>query len=245
MQRRILTYDISTLTPYISWTYFYHGWQTTDPQEQERLKAEALGRLKAYEGRYHAYAVYALGDANSDVDDIIFEGYRLPMLRQQASDRYLCLADFVRPVASGEADRLCLFATSVDAEMEQQGEDDVYESLMNKLLADRLAEAAAECLHEHLMGAQGIRPAVGYPSMPDMSMNFLLSDILGSADIGIQLTENGAMRPHSSVSGMIMPPHPAATYFNIGRIGDDQLHDYARRRGMDEKQMRRFLAGNL
>ena len=90
----------------------------------------------------------------------------------------------------------------------------------------------------------GIRPAVGYPSLPDTSMNFLLNDLLNMQQIGITLTESGAMRPHASVSGLMLS-HPEAHYFNIGRIGVDQLEDYAQRRQMSINDMRKFLIANL
>ena len=91
---------------------------------------------------------------------------------------------------------------------------------------------------------QGIRPAVGYPSIPDQSINFLLNELIDMSKIGIKLTENGAMYPHASVSG-IMISHPASSYFSIGKIGEDQLNDYARRRGMEISEMKKFLAANL
>ena len=91
---------------------------------------------------------------------------------------------------------------------------------------------------------QGIRPAVGYPSLPDQSVNFLLDDLLDMGQTGITLTENGAMHPHSSVCGMMLA-HPASRYFAVGKIGEDQLDDYARRRGMPIENMRKFLAGNI
>ena len=90
----------------------------------------------------------------------------------------------------------------------------------------------------------GIRPAVGYPSLPDASINFILADILGFGEIGIRLTESGAMTPHASVSGLMMA-HPAARYFSVGPIGDDQLRDYARRRGLPLSIMKRFLTSNV
>ena len=144
-----------------------------------------------------------------------------------------------------------VFATAVDARMETDFEADDYLRMMVQLLADRLAEAAAEMMHEqvrrHYWGYApeerlsveelhaerfcGIRPAVGYPSLPDASINFILSDILGFGEIGIRLTESGAMKPHASVSGLMLA-HPAARYFSVGVIGDDQLRDYSRRRGV-------------
>ena len=98
-----------------------------------------------------------------------------------------------------------------------------------------------EMLVEHF---QGIRPAVGYPSLPDVSLNFLLDQLLGFSQIGIRLTESGAMRPHASVSGLMLA-HPKSRYFSIGKIGDDQLHDYAQRRGVPVELMRKFIAANL
>ena len=159
---------------------------------------------------------------------------------------------------------MALFATSVDRGLETDFDDDPYQKMMAQLLADRLAEATAERLHEQVRRTiwgyapneqlsieemqkehfQGIRPAVGYPSLPDASINFLLDEILDLSQIGIMLTESGAMRPHASVSGLMMA-HPQARYFDVGKIGDDQLHDYARRRGMDVATVRKFLSANI
>ena len=147
--------------------------------------------------------------------------------------------------------KIGLFATSADMGLETDFASDAYQKMMAQLLADRLAEAAAEVLHEevrkHLWGYapdedlsiadmliekfQGIRPAVGYPSLPDTSLNFVLDDLLDMKQIGIRLTESGAMKPHASVSGLMLA-HPEARYFNLGKIGEDQLRDYARRRGL-------------
>ena len=91
---------------------------------------------------------------------------------------------------------------------------------------------------------QGIRPAVGYPSLPDQSIIFLLDDLLDMKQIGITLTENGAMHPHASTAGIIIA-HPKARYFSVGKIGNDQLNDYARRRGMPVEQIRQFLLSNI
>jgi len=91
---------------------------------------------------------------------------------------------------------------------------------------------------------QGIRPAIGYPSLPDTSVNFVISDLIGMDKIGIRLTESGMMSPHASVSGLMFA-HPKAVYFNLGKIGEDQLQDYARRRGVPVELMRRFLESSL
>ena len=258
-----LTYDISTLVPYINWAYFYFAWQLKDEANKQRMRSEAESFLASIQGKYYAHALFKIVDAHADGDDIIIEenGKRLPFLRQQeANSEFLCLADFI----SGEADKVGLFATSVDAGMETDFDDDPYEKMMAQLLADRLAEAAAERMHEevrkHYWGYAkdenlsihdmqlekfvGIRPAVGYPSLPDTSMNVLLDNLLGMQQIGITLTESGAMRPHASVSGLMMD-HAEAHYFNLGRIGVDQLEDYAKRRQMPVNEMRKFLIANL
>jgi hypothetical protein len=96
----------------------------------------------------------------------------------------------------------------------------------------------------HVEKFQGIRPAVGYPSLPDTSLNFLLNDLLDMRQIGITLTESGAMRPHASVSGLMFS-HPQSRYFSVGKIDEVQLQDYARRRGLPLDVMRKFLISNL
>lgn len=266
--RRRQTYNISEVAPYINWAYFYFAWQVNDVVEQARLRYEAEDRLRLFERQYAVYALFALGEANSDGDDIFFEGTCIPTLRQQqpSADGAPCLAlsDFIRPASQGKTDMMGIFATTVDYGMETRNTADDYERMMTQLLADRLAEAAAELLHEkvrkqywgyasderlsmeemHAEKFRGIRPAVGYPSLPDASLNFVLADILGFRDIGIRLTENGAMKPHASVSGLMMA-HPAARYFSVGHIGEDQLRDYAHRRGIPVEVMRKFLVSNI
>jgi IS30 family transposase len=96
----------------------------------------------------------------------------------------------------------------------------------------------------HVEKFQGIRPAVGYPSLPDTSLNFVIDELIGMRQIGIRLTESGAMKPHASVSGLMIA-HPQARYFMLGKIGEDQLADYARRRGLPVEMMRKFLGSNL
>jgi cobalamin-dependent methionine synthase I len=157
-----------------------------------------------------------------------------------------------------------VFATSVDMGLETDFAHDAYQKMMVQLLADRLAEATAERMHEevrkhywgyapdeqltmeelHVEKFQGIRPAVGYPSLPDTSLNFVIDELIGMRQIGIRLTESGAMKPHASVSGLMIA-HPQARYFTLGKIGEDQLADYARRRGLPVEMMRKFLGSNL
>ncbi len=180
-----------------------------------------------------------------------------------------CLADWVAPVASGLADHVGLFAVTagIGAEKkERQFLDDLddYGAIMLKALADRLAEAYAEWLHKRvrtdLWGYapgealdvndlvaeryRGIRPAPGYPACPDHRVKADLFRVLKAEDIGMSLTESLAMLPAASVSGFYLA-HPDARYFNVGRIGDDQLADYARRTGLAEADARRSLASSL
>ena len=267
----IQTYDISQLRAYINWPYFFFAWQVKDPSEKERLRQEAEAFLDTLEGKYRAHALFLLLDAHSDGDDILVTGNkRIPMLRQQeVGSGYHSLADYIAPATHQDAaslltSKIGLFATSADIGLETDFAADAYQKMMAQLLADRLAEASAEYLHEevrkHIWGYapdeqlsiadmlvekfQGIRPAVGYPSLPDTSLNFVLDDLLDMKQIGIRLTESGTMKPHASVSGLMLA-HPEARYFNLGKIGEDQLRDYARRRGLPVEVCRKFLAGNL
>ena len=148
MQRHVLTYYLTDIEPYINWLYFYHAWQVKDSQEQQRLRHMAEERIKTFADRYHTHAIVALADANGDDDDIIFDGHRIPLLRQQnivdESQPNLCLSDFIRPVGQGIADRMGLFATTVDMGLETDFQNDDFERMMMQLIADRLAEATAE-----------------------------------------------------------------------------------------------------
>lgn len=266
----IHTYDISTLIPYVNWPYFFHAWDMnrSPKEEREKLQKEAVEVLRSWDGEWHAHALFGIYEANSDGDDLIINGIRLPMLRQQRPSApgkpCLCLSDFVRPLSQGITDKAGAFATTVDVDIKAYSQGDPYRRMMGQTLADRLAEAAAERMHQevrthywgyapdeqlsmeelHLEHYQGIRPAVGYPSMPDTSMNFVLDTLLDMKRIGIRLTENGMMTPHASVSGLMLA-HPKARYFDLGKIGTDQLEDYAHRRGIPVELMRRFLAAKL
>lgn len=260
-----ITYALHDLQPYINWAYYYHAWQLREPEQQQESRAEAEQMLQHLDTHYRAHALFHLFEAHSEGDDVILSSSgmqrpcRCPFLRQQHSD-CLCLADFIHP----QHDHIGIFATTVDWGMETDFDNDPYQKMQVQLLADRLAEAAAEKLHEevrrtiwgyapdehltmeelHAEAFQGIRPAVGYPSLPDASLNFLLDGLLPFRQIGIRLTENGAMKPHASVSGLMIA-HPAARYFSIGKIGDDQLQDYARRRGLPVPLLRKFLSPYL
>nr|WP_285427080.1 methionine synthase [Variovorax paradoxus] len=180
-----------------------------------------------------------------------------------------CLADFVAPRESGLNDYVGMFAVTAGLGVEKKEKyfvDDLddYSAIMLKALADRLAEAFAEALHhrvrtdlwgyapdeglsnEDMIGEKyrGIRPAPGYPACPDHSVKRPMFDLLNCADIGMTLTESLAMMPAASVSGFYLS-HPESTYFNVGKIGHDQLQDQAARRKQSESDLERLLAPNL
>jgi len=250
-------------------------WLTRFPEGERTKAAEAMQLFKEAnrmltrldEENYRTHALYRLMEANSEENDIWLEGTRFPCLRQQnklEDGYYVCLADFIRPLSQGIKDKVGIFATSADATLETLYPDDTYRRMLVQTLADRLAEATAEKLHEdvrkhhwgyvpdeklsmkqlHNEEFQGIRPAVGYPSLPDQSVNFILNELLDMKQIGIRLTENGMMRPHASVSGLMIA-HPASHYFSVGRISEEQLEDYTIRRGMPIDVIRKFLGANL
>ncbi len=258
-----IDYDIAEVAPYINWDYFYYAWgmHGKPEAEKQKLHEEAEQTLRGLQGKYKTHALFIIEEAHSEDDDVVIGTMRLPFLRQQqpGSD-FLCLADFIHTVH----DRIGIFATTVDIGLETDFEHDDYDKMMVQLLADRLAEATAERMHEevrrhywgyapderltmqelHAEKFQGIRPAVGYPSLPDTSMNFLIDELIDMKKIGIRLTESGAMKPHASVSGLMIA-QPKAHYFTLGKIGEDQLRDYAQRRGLPIEVMRKFLLSNL
>jgi len=197
---------------------------------------------------------------------------RFPMLRQQTVQPdgrpTRSLADFLAPLDSGRIDHVGAFAVTAgfgvdDLAGAYEADDDDYHAIMVKALADRLAEATAEYLHaearrqwgygvdeglsQNQLRAEeyrGIRPAFGYPACPDHSEKFRLFDLLEARDIGVDLTESAAMTPAASVSGLYFA-HPEARYFTVGRLGADQIEDYARRKGVDVAEVERWLAPQL
>ena len=250
-------------------------WLAAFPQEERAKAAEAMQLFKEanrvlnrLDEEITVQCIYRLCNANAEGDNLLIEDTVFPLLRQQTphpdGSPFLCLSDFIRPLSFGVADTIGLFASSVSTESENYYKDDPYKHLLVQTLTDRLAEAATEKMHEHVRKAvwgyapdeslsipdllaekyQGIRPAVGYPSLPDQSVNFILDELLDMKQIGITLTENGAMYPHASVCGLMFS-HPRSHYFAVGKIGEDQLEDYARRRGKPIGEMRKFLAANL
>jgi 5-methyltetrahydrofolate--homocysteine methyltransferase len=228
-----------------------------------------------------AKGVYGFFAAASVGDDI--ELYRdesrsarlttIHSLRQQSEKPQgqpnLALADYVAPKESGRADHIGAFAVTTGIGLDElcrrfDKDHDDYNSIMAKALADRLAEAFAEFLHqqarvdwgygkderlttEELIRERyrGIRPAPGYPACPDHTEKRLLFDLLSvERQAGITLTESFAMLPTAAVSGWYFA-HPEARYFAVGKIGKDQVEDYARRKGMDVPIIERWLSPNL
>ncbi|HSA69732.1 MAG TPA: methionine synthase [Burkholderiales bacterium] len=288
-------YPLAALVDYIDWGPFFQAWELSGPYPKiledpvvgtaaRKLFAEAQETLARIvrEDLVEANGVFALHPAAQvDSDDIEIyadeERRRRLMtwhnLRQQnhkpEGRANLCLADFVAPRASGVRDWIGAFAVSAGgiearvAELEKRGDD--YNAIMLKVLADRLAEAFAERLHElvrrefwgyaadeRLSGPdliaeryRGIRPAPGYPACPDHTAKAGLFRLLGAEEnAGMRLTESFAMLPASAVSGFYLS-HPDASYFAVGKIARDQIEDYARRSGMSVAQAEKWLAPYL
>ncbi len=218
--------------------------------------------------------VHGFWSAAAEGDDVVLSTgngvVRFPMLRQQAahddSRPNRSLADFVAPADTGLHDHIGGFAVGIhgadELSVSFQDEGDDYNAIMVKALADRLAEAFAEWLHaqarrswyapeERLTGSdlveerfRGIRPAFGYPACPDHSEKPKLFSLVGAADAGLALTETCASTPGASVSGLYLG-HPAARYFSVGRVGRDQVEDYAERKGEPLDVVERWLRPNL
>jgi 5-methyltetrahydrofolate--homocysteine methyltransferase len=285
--------SLGELAQYIDWTFFFSAWELkgrypgilSHPEygPQARIlfdEAQALLRRIIDEKLLTARGVYGFWPAAGDGDDIVVytdesrraELARLPMLRQQeviADGRpNRSLADFIAPRGSGVPDYIGAFAVTAglgadDLVRQFESNNDDYNAIMVKALADRLAEAFAEYLHaqarkdwgyaererlsvDDLIAEQftGIRPAYGYPACPDHSEKFKLFDLLDAGKQGIILTEHGAMLPAASVSGLYFS-NPVAKYFNVGRIGRDQLESYAKRKGVSIEEAERWLSPNL
>jgi len=283
-----LEWDLADLRRYFDWTPFFRAWELAgtypavlaDPvvgESARNLYADAqamLDRIVA-EKWLTAKGVVGLWPCRREGDDIVLDdGTRLPFLRQQVKKSRgrdgqgranFCLADFIDPAG----DWLGGFAVGIHGIEPHlarfKAAHDDYNDILLKALADRFAEAFAECLHRHVRttlwgyapGEQltnealireeyrGIRPAPGYPACPDHSLKPILFDLLVASDgAGLTLTESYAMLPTAAVSGFYFA-HPESQYFGVARIGRDQLEDYARRRGVDLKTAERWLRPNL
>lgn len=257
-----------------AWLAGYREDDREKGREAEKLYDDAADMLQKFvdEKAEYVKAVFGIYEAYSENDTIFVDGTPFPFLRQQKKNdknEYFCLSDFIAPRHTGKKDYIGAFAVTAGVGAEEQmgryeAEGDEYAALLMKSLLDRLAEAATEWLHakvrreywghaaeENLSIAEmfavkyeGIRPAVGYPSIPDQTMNFLLHDVLATPEIGILLTENGVMYPNASVSGLFFA-HPQSKYFAIGEISEVQVADYARRRNVTPDEIRKFLLANL
>ncbi len=287
-------FPLATLREFIDWSPFFHTWELKgvyprildDPQQGEQARqlfaeAQALLDKIIKEKLLTARAVYGLFPANAVVDDVelFADSHRtqhlatLHFLRQQAnregSEPCRALADFIAPRETGLADHIGAFAVTSGIGLKDlcasfRAQHDDYNAIMAEALADRLAEAFAECLHkrvreewgygcaEHLTNEdlihekyRGIRPAPGYPACPDHTEKAAIWRLLDvTANTGIELTESFAMWPGSSVSGFYFA-HPESRYFHVGRIDRDQVADYAARKGMTLKEVERWLGPNL
>ncbi|WP_018406333.1 methionine synthase [Methylocystis rosea] len=290
--RAFASYDVGELVPYIDWTPFFQTWEfkgrypslLDDPERGEAARtlyddARAMLKRIVEERWFTPKAVIGFWPANSIGDDIaLYNGESrneriatLHMLRQQLPKRdgkaNLALADFVAPKDSGKADYVGAFVVTAGAEEEKiaaryaRANDD-YGSIMVKALADRIAEAFAERMHERVRKEfwgyareenfapealttepyAGIRPAPGYPAQPDHTEKATIFDLLNvERRTGVKLTESYAMTPAASVSGLYLA-HPSAHYFGVAKIERDQVEDYARRKGMEAREVERWLA---
>ncbi|WP_313771334.1 methionine synthase [Rheinheimera sp. 4Y26] len=287
--------DLQQLRDFIDWTPFFLTWQLSGKfpailnhpevgMEARKVYQDANNMLDLMIGsrKVTGRAIFGLFPANSEGDDIIVytdesrttEKHRLYNLRQQLQLRNnapnCALGDFVAPVSSGIADYIGAFAVSTgfgadEFAAEFAAAHDDYNSIMVKALADRLAEALAEYLHQQVRkdywgyaadenldnealireAYQGIRPAPGYPACPEHTEKGTLFEMLNvTPEIGLELTESYAMWPGAAVSGWYFA-HPDSKYFAVGKIDNDQLADYASRKGFTEQEAQSWLAPNL
>jgi 5-methyltetrahydrofolate--homocysteine methyltransferase len=268
---------LETLIPYIDWQFFFHAWELKgkypaileQPAARELFDdaQELLAEITANDA-LRARGVHGWWPARADGDDIVLDdGTHFCFLRQQSaygdSRPNRSLADYVAP----DGDHIGAFAVAIHGADELAAgygaEHDDYRAIMVKALADRLAEAFAEHLHELVRRAwyepdekltndelvaerfRGIRPAFGYPACPDHTEKRKLFDLLGAEEAaGIALTESFAMTPAAAVSGIYLA-HPLARYFSVGRLGPDQVEDYAARKGLPVEDAERWLGPNL
>ncbi|MDX9723686.1 MAG: methionine synthase [Myxococcota bacterium] len=249
----VFSFTLSELEPFISWQQLLEEWSVGKEQARavaEQLIAEARALLAALAGQRICRAAFRLYPAASDGDDLLFfepdgGSFRLPMLRQQRiaepSKANLCWADFVAPRHHPWRTAVGLFAATVPALGDEAGE----QGLLFQSLAHVLVEAAAAKLEEQVaqcFGRPVHRPAIGYPSIPDHSLKQELFEHLDpERQLGVELTEQFMMQPAASVCGLLFS-HPSARYFSVGRLDDEQLEDYAKRRGQSLASLRRHLA---
>ncbi|MGH3008953.1 MAG: methionine synthase [Gaiellaceae bacterium] len=274
--RRVVEPELATLREYIDWQFFFHAWELKgkfpaileEPAARELYDdAQRLLDRIVDEQLLSARGVFGFWPAHTDGDDVVAGDTRFCFLRQQTdygdSRPNRSLADYVAP----GGDHLGAFAVTAGIGADELAaqfvaEHDDYTAIMVKALADRLAEAFAEYLHEVARrawyesgpklssdqlvaeGFRGIRPAFGYPACPDHSEKTKLFELLEAEEAGIELTETFAMMPAASVSGIYLA-HPEARYFSVGRLARDQVEDYATRKGVPLAEAERWLRPNL
>jgi 5-methyltetrahydrofolate--homocysteine methyltransferase len=285
-------FDLAELIRYIDWTFFFHAWKVSgkypaifdDPvkgEEARKLFDDAQKYLKDIidyqiikaKGVLGIFPAVSSGDdvrvfSGPDIknEKVVFRFLRNQEIKEKGIPN-LCLSDFIAPESSGIKDNIGAFVVTADIDEEKlkrySGDD--YSVIMIRILGDRIAEAAAELIHEKVRREywgytpdenlspeelfkskyQGIRPAPGYPACPDHTEKQTLFDLLEAQNrIGVVLTENFAMIPVSAVSGYIFS-HPGSSYFNLGKIGADQLHDYAKRKNFTNDEASKWLSPNL
>ncbi|TKG93458.1 methionine synthase [Puteibacter caeruleilacunae] len=293
--KAINDFSLQELRKYIDWTFFFHSWRLTGKypdifdhpkkgEEARKLYADAQQMLdKIVDNKLlTANGVFGILPANAEGDDLVIWTddsrtevagvmHQLRNQEQKAEgEPNLCLADFIAPKQTELKDHVGLFAVTaglgVDEHVkkyEKKGDD--YSAIMLKILADRLAEAFAEYLHEQVrkeywgyapeeefnlqglfkVNYQGIRPAPGYPACPEHTQKKVLFDLLDATEQSkIVLTENYSMYPGASVSGIYFA-HPQSKYFNLGKISKDQIADYAERKNITPEEAERLLPMHL
>jgi 5-methyltetrahydrofolate--homocysteine methyltransferase len=292
--KQLIDFPIAELRKYIDWTFFFFVWELKGKfpdilngelqgEEARKLYADAnrMLDLMAEKKMVQANGVFSIWPSNADGDDIVvFEDEtrtkeigRFHHLRQQeakkAGSPNYCLSDFVAPIESGKADYFGAFAVTGGVGIEKwlkkfHDDHDDYNAIMLEALADRLAEAFAEVLHEKVrkeywgyapyenltleemlhVDYQGIRPALGYPACPEHHEKSNLFNMLKAEEIGMSLTEHFMMSPTASVSGEFFA-HPESKYFSLEKVGKDQIEDYARRKGVSVEVIEQFMPSNL
>lgn len=282
-------FDLEILRKYIDWTPFFQTWELRGRypkifedeyvgEEAKKLFADAQDMLEDIirNKKLKARAVVGIYEANEENGDIVLpsENTKFNFLRQQRKMGNgipnISLADYIAPTSSGKKDYLGAFAVTAGIGIEKmveqyEADHDDYNSIMVKALADRLAEAFAECLHHEVRTSiwaytadeqltndelirekyQGIRPAAGYPASPDHTEKAKLWELLDvEKHTGISLTDSFAMYPAASVSGLYFS-HPESKYFAVGKISDDQVADYAQRKDAELDATKKWLGPNL
>jgi 5-methyltetrahydrofolate--homocysteine methyltransferase len=292
--QRLTDFPLHKIARYINWIFFFTTWELRGKfpdifdhpeygSEARKLYDDAQEMLyRIIEEKWlTANAAFGIYPAQALGDDILiyddnkpekvrarFTNLRNQTLKEDGQPN-LCLSDFVAPLSSGVKDYVGAFAVSTGIGIEEklrefEARHDDYSAIMLKALADRLAEAFTELLHEDIRKNSwgyaagenlemndlfrekyaGIRPAHGYPACPDHSEKEVLFELLEAKNIGMHLTESYSMVPAASVSGLIFA-HPESRYFFVGKIGRDQVADYAKRKKLDISQVENLLASNL